>query len=207
MTHLRDRVAALVDGELGHDARDRALAHVAGCAECRQELEAHRRVKAMLASTSEPRAAQELRLRLRLLAQDQPRPLRAEVPPLPTPVRPLRRPTPARPSTRRRGPGRHPEGRSGQVRPGAQVRSAGRRTLAHRSALASAGALSVVAVVLGGAFVLGGSPTQPVLRPPVDTFSVQHAVSTDDMSLSDPVVGAVTASFVPGEPAPGPATR
>ena len=29
--HLGELAAALVDGELGHEARDRALAHLAGC--------------------------------------------------------------------------------------------------------------------------------------------------------------------------------
>ena len=33
MTHLGARISALVDGELGHEARDRALAHVAHCAD------------------------------------------------------------------------------------------------------------------------------------------------------------------------------
>ena len=33
VTHLGPRISALVDGELGHEARDRALAHVAHCAD------------------------------------------------------------------------------------------------------------------------------------------------------------------------------
>jgi hypothetical protein len=43
--HLGERVAALVDGELGHDARERALAHLAGCQACRHEVETQRLLK------------------------------------------------------------------------------------------------------------------------------------------------------------------
>ena len=34
--HLGERVSSLVDGALADDARDRALVHIAGCAECRE---------------------------------------------------------------------------------------------------------------------------------------------------------------------------
>ena len=50
MSHLGVRAAAVVDGELGHAARDRALAHLAHCAECRLEVEAQRRLKSRLAN-------------------------------------------------------------------------------------------------------------------------------------------------------------
>ncbi|MET7613373.1 zf-HC2 domain-containing protein, partial [Streptomyces seoulensis] len=33
--HLGDRLSALVDGELGHESRDRVLAHLATCCRCR----------------------------------------------------------------------------------------------------------------------------------------------------------------------------
>jgi anti-sigma factor RsiW len=49
--HLGDRAAALVDGQLGHDARDRALAHLARCTQCQQEVELQRRLKAALGGT------------------------------------------------------------------------------------------------------------------------------------------------------------
>ena len=50
MTHLGPRISALVDGELGHEARDRALAHVAHCPTCRESLESERAVKDLLAA-------------------------------------------------------------------------------------------------------------------------------------------------------------
>jgi anti-sigma factor RsiW len=46
--HLGRRAAALVDGELEHDARDRALAHLANCDRCRSEVAEQRRLKARL---------------------------------------------------------------------------------------------------------------------------------------------------------------
>src|SRR5674536_74046 len=48
MSHLGDLAAAVVDGELGHDARDRALAHLAGCLPCRADVDAQRQIKARL---------------------------------------------------------------------------------------------------------------------------------------------------------------
>ncbi len=46
--HLGVRAAALVDGELGHDARDKALAHLAECPRCRDEVETQRLLKSAL---------------------------------------------------------------------------------------------------------------------------------------------------------------
>lgn len=54
MSHLDDLVAALVDNELGHDERDRALSHIMGCAPCRAEVDAQRRLKALLANQADP---------------------------------------------------------------------------------------------------------------------------------------------------------
>ena len=43
MSHLGQRLSALIDGELSDSQRDRVLAHLAGCDECRQEAVALRR--------------------------------------------------------------------------------------------------------------------------------------------------------------------
>ena len=50
MSCLGDRLTALVDGELDHAGRDRALSHLAGCDGCRAEAEALRRLKRRLTS-------------------------------------------------------------------------------------------------------------------------------------------------------------
>ncbi|MFE2042981.1 anti-sigma factor family protein [Streptomyces sp. NPDC059477] len=52
--HLGDRLAALVDGELGHESRERVLAHVATCARCRAEVDAQRRLKNVFAEAAPP---------------------------------------------------------------------------------------------------------------------------------------------------------
>jgi anti-sigma factor RsiW len=55
-SHLGDIVTALIDGELGVEARDRALSHAAGCARCKAELDAERFLKATLRGIDAPSA-------------------------------------------------------------------------------------------------------------------------------------------------------
>ncbi|MGW7417114.1 anti-sigma factor family protein, partial [Streptomyces sp. NPDC054863] len=52
--HLGDRLSALVDGELGHDSRERVLAHLATCAKCKAEADAQRRLKDVFAHSAPP---------------------------------------------------------------------------------------------------------------------------------------------------------
>ncbi|MFC7219853.1 anti-sigma factor family protein [Streptomyces polyrhachis] len=52
--HLGDRLAALIDGELGHDSRDRVLAHLATCRRCKAEADALRQLKSALAVAVPP---------------------------------------------------------------------------------------------------------------------------------------------------------
>ncbi|MEU2153894.1 zf-HC2 domain-containing protein [Streptomyces sp. NPDC019396] len=52
--HLGDRLAALIDGELKHDTRDRVLAHLATCPKCKAEADAQRRLKSVFAATAPP---------------------------------------------------------------------------------------------------------------------------------------------------------
>lgn len=52
--HLGDRLAALVDGELKHDVRDRVLAHLATCPKCKAEADAQRRLKNVFAQSAPP---------------------------------------------------------------------------------------------------------------------------------------------------------
>ncbi|MEU9110399.1 zf-HC2 domain-containing protein [Streptomyces sp. NPDC048483] len=62
--HLGDRLAALVDGELGHDARERVLAHLATCGKCKAEADAQRRLKSVFAQTAPPGPSEGLLARL-----------------------------------------------------------------------------------------------------------------------------------------------
>ncbi|MBB5936768.1 anti-sigma factor family protein [Streptomyces zagrosensis] len=65
--HLGDRLAALVDGELGHDARERVLAHLATCPRCKEEADEQRRLKSMFAQTAVPPPSEGFLARLQNL--------------------------------------------------------------------------------------------------------------------------------------------
>jgi hypothetical protein len=58
--HLGPRLAALVDGELSHDDRDRALAHIAGCGQCRSLVESERTLKGQLGAMAMPEPSARL---------------------------------------------------------------------------------------------------------------------------------------------------
>ncbi|MGW0402330.1 zf-HC2 domain-containing protein [Streptomyces sp. NPDC003002] len=62
--HLGDRLAALVDGELKHDARERVLAHLATCAKCKAEADAQRRLKTLFVESAPPPLSAGLLARL-----------------------------------------------------------------------------------------------------------------------------------------------
>ncbi|MFF0221018.1 anti-sigma factor family protein [Streptomyces sp. NPDC004629] len=62
--HLGDRLSALVDGELGHDARERVLAHLATCARCKAEADAQRQLKNVFAESAPPPPSESFLARL-----------------------------------------------------------------------------------------------------------------------------------------------
>jgi hypothetical protein len=196
VSHLGARVSALVDGELGHEARDRALAHVAHCATCRQQLETERAIKAMVAGSPTPEPSADLLASLTGMAEPggpvgpraRPMPLGPVVPTLPPPGR--------RPLGRRRD-SRRPDAR-------------GRRP-SHRLRYATVGAISFAGLVLGTAFAAGGTggpAGSPAVVPPAAGLAVEHAATTSGFTFGDPAFSAVTASFggltVPGAAEPTP---
>jgi anti-sigma factor RsiW len=63
--HLGERLCPLVDGQLCHDDRDRALAHLAHCPACRRQVAEYRRMKQQLAGLWEPVLPDQLADRLR----------------------------------------------------------------------------------------------------------------------------------------------
>lgn len=69
--HLGPRLAALVDGELSHDDRDRALAHIAGCAQCRSLVESERTLKGQLGAMAMPEPSARLMAALFQIPQTQ----------------------------------------------------------------------------------------------------------------------------------------
>lgn len=183
-THLGDRVAALVDGELSDRERDRALAHVVSCADCRTELSAQRASKALLGQAVAPRPGSELLGALQALAAPG-----GPVPP-PAPDRAPRGPiVPELPA-----PGRGPRGaRTDSRRPGGRVGRASQR-VARRPGVLATGALTVGSLVLAAAFVVGGShpaSTGPV-APPAAELSVEHSRTTNGVTVGDPGAGLMT---------------
>jgi anti-sigma factor RsiW len=170
MNHLDDLAAALVDDELRPAERDRALAHVAGCAPCREEVEAQRRLKARLAGVADPQPTEALMSALLAVPSAEPAP--ADV---------------VRRSARSVGPaaGRP---RSRGLRRTRPVPARGRSVVR-----TTAGVLSAVAVALGGAVLLGG--TQGDVKPPVSTFVADHSAANGSSPLSDPAADIVLTSF------------
>jgi anti-sigma factor RsiW len=181
MSHLGDRIAALVDGEMGHEARDRTLAHLAVCRECRAEADAERQAKNMLAGLGGPEPSADLVHRLRTLAEPGP-PLPPNRPSFPGTVRP---PTLAAPT--RRPAGIPAESRRPGGRPHRRLR------------FVTVGALSGFAIVMGTAFAAGGTPEErgTPLTPPVDRYRVEHAATTGEVPFVDPAFATFGGSFQP----------
>jgi Putative zinc-finger len=184
VNHLGHRVSALVDGQLGHEARDRALSHVARCPTCRDALEAERATKSLLEQAPTPEPTPRLLAALREMAEPGgpvgPRPRRMPLGPVVPTLPP---------------PGRGPLGRRRDSRgPSTAARGSSR---ARRARYAAAGALSVAGLVLGTAFAAGGGGAAggPALVPPAAVLTVEHAATTSGLPLGDPAFTAVTASF------------
>jgi hypothetical protein len=62
--HLGDRLSAFVDGELTDDSRDRVLAHLATCPQCKTAAAEQRRLKSVVAASELPAISAGLLARL-----------------------------------------------------------------------------------------------------------------------------------------------
>jgi anti-sigma factor RsiW len=163
MSHLGDRLSALVDGELDGAERDRAHAHLASCEQCRLEAAELRALKRKLGALL-PKAPAEAAMTRRLVAMTGPGG------PLPPRLRRLRPPS-AMPRTAMPKDSR---------RPGAR-RSVRRRYLV-------LGTVSLVVGLSTAAFTAGGSGAAPGPRitPPVEMYSVEHAIITGEVPFTGP---------------------
>jgi hypothetical protein len=192
VTHLGDRIAALADGELSHAERDRALAHVAGCASCRTALDEQRAVRMLLAAATVPEPAPDtVATLLSLAAPGGPLPPRSRHMPQGPVVPDL--PPPGRLTSRLNRPwGRAADGQRPASRDSRDSRRPGDRAASRvrRVRVASAGALSVAGLVLGTAFVAGGTAGQaPAVVPPVSQLSVEHGRTAGAVTVGDPGFG------------------
>ncbi|HEX6577819.1 MAG TPA: zf-HC2 domain-containing protein [Jiangellaceae bacterium] len=193
MKHIGERVTALVDDQLGHDDRDRALAHVMNCEQCRIEVERERETKAALRRLADVEPPASLVAALLALAEPG------------DPLPPQRRPFPGaaaspvgwRAGTTRPGGGR-PDTVTGPRRPDGAPRLNRRRGRIQVAAAAvlSAGALTLALATLGGS-VSASAPVAVV--PPMERFTVEHARSTGSLPFADPatVLVPVTTTVAP----------
>lgn len=190
MKHLGIRVSALVDDQLSHDERDRALAHVTRCERCRAEMEQEREIKAALRRLPPVEPPAELVKALLALAEPG------------GPLPPRRRPFPgaATPVVRwrpRDGAPRtgRPGGVAGPRRPEVAPRAGRRRGHVQLAAAGglSAGMLLLVLAGLGAPTAAGPAPATVV--PPMQTFAIEHAKSTGSLPFVEPAMVLVPAAI------------
>jgi hypothetical protein len=206
MSHLGQRLSGLVDGELSGAERDRVHAHLAGCGRCRAEAAALRALKRRVRGLEEKAADAALTLRLIALAEPgEPVPPRRR----PLPGSSFPRPAFRTFSDEHVRAAWQPAGGGSSVRAGLMAHSAvaslgrspglvqrgvwgGRparlvpldRTRFRHVRYVFFGVMSLLVVGIGGAaFMMGGSQPSPGPRitPPVDMYSVEHAVTTGEV--------------------------
>jgi hypothetical protein len=183
MSHLGNRLSALVDGELGGAERDRAYAHLAGCEECLAEAAQLRELKRQLRSLDTAVPA-EGEITQRLMA--------AVASAAPTnPVRQRRHRVVPRPPRALRGPGGS---------------SAPRRMSKRNRRYLMLGTMSIVVSLGTAAFSVGGSDPAPgpKITPQFELYSEEHAITTGEVPFAGPTAGSVEGNGVPNAPLPAP---
>jgi anti-sigma factor RsiW len=186
MSHLGDRLSALVDGELDGADRDRAYAHLAGCDRCRAEAAELRALKQKLRSLMRGAPA-EAAMTSRLIAMTGPG-----------------GPQPPRPGLLRGMSGPRPAGR-GTVGPGMP----GPRRARRRRRYLVIGAMSLVVGLGTAAFTAGGGgegAPGPKITPQVELYGVEHAINTGGLPFTGPSdpsdPSGLTGPSVSGQPVP-----
>jgi len=167
MSHLGDRLSALVDGELDGAELDRAHAHLAGCEPCRTEAAELRALKQKLRALTSGVPA-EAAMTSRLIAMTGPG-----------------GPLPPRHRLLRVVPGRRPAAGPAQARPGSRRPWPGGR----RRRYLVLGTVSLVVGLGTAAFTAGGggdAAPGPRITPQVEMYSVEHAITTGGVPLPGP---------------------
>jgi anti-sigma factor RsiW len=189
VSHLEERISALVDGELTGAELDRASAHLAACARCRQEAAELR----------------QLKRQLRALAAPWDPPADAAFRPSAAPGGSAgQRPVSAEEALTRRllamaGPGGPVPSRRFRRERFRQARRAARggrppRAPRLRGRYVVWSAVSLVVVGVGtAAFSMGGggSPEPgPQITPQLEMFSLEHAIQSGDIPFPEPTPAA-----------------
>ncbi|SRR5208337_1301831 len=170
MSHLGDRLSALVDGELDGAELDRAHAHLAGCEPCRSEAAELRALKQKLRSLTTGAPAEAAMTR-RLIAMTGPG----------GPIPPRRR-------LLRVVPGHRRAASPARKRPREETR---RPRPARRRRYLVLGTVSLVIGLGAAAFTAGGggeAAPGPRITPPVEMYSVEHAITTGEVPFPGPTV-------------------
>jgi hypothetical protein len=181
MSHLGDRLSALVDGELDGAERDRAHAHLAGCEQCRAEAAELRVLKQKL-STLMTGAPAEAAMTARLIAMT----------------------GPGGPMPPRRGKlGVPPGSRRAATRASRRPGTRGPRSARRRRYL-MLGTVSLVVGLGTAAFSAGGggeAAPGPRITPPVEIYSVEHAITTGQIPFAPPATSPAATSPAATSPA------
>ncbi|WP_165964011.1 zf-HC2 domain-containing protein [Actinomadura sp. KC216] len=199
MSCLGERLTALVDGELGHEERDRALAHLACCDRCRDEVASLRKLKGRLRGLDEtgelPSPDFLTRLRTLPAAAGSPAP-GDETPPEPAGPRsePLAGPLAAASAVRHSArplrsairPARVPTARPRDNRPSGRGAAAALGVQPRRRYLVM-GAATLFLGLGGVSYVVGGGGDAPTVTPAFDRYAVQHALTSGDAPMTDPL--------------------
>jgi anti-sigma factor RsiW len=174
VSHLGQRLSALIDGELSEAEQDRVLAHLAGCEPCRREASALRTLKRRMNSLGgDPADGGDSALANRLMSL-------------------------ASAGFAFGEQGRDPAWSWPAAFP---VAVAGPRELRPGRTVV-AGAVAFLVVGLGAAaFAAGGSDGQPGPRvtPAVDVFMMQHEITTGEIPVVLPVASPMV-KLGPHEP-------
>ena len=179
MSHLGDRLSALVDGELGGAELDRAHAHLAGCEPCRTEAAELRALKRKLRGLMDGAPAEAAMTR-RLIAMTGPG-----------------GPMPPRRRLLRVVPGRRPAAGPAASRPGAGSTLQPPKAVTPLKPWPNGRwrrylVLGTVSLVVGlgtAAFTVGGggdAAPGPRITPPVKMYSVEHAITTGEVPFPGP---------------------
>ncbi|MGH3191683.1 MAG: anti-sigma factor family protein [Streptosporangiaceae bacterium] len=171
MSHLGNRLSALVDGELDGAERDRASAHLAGCEQCRAEAAELRVLKQKLRSLT-TRAPAEAAMTSRLIAMTGPG-----------------GPQPPRCRLLRGMPGAGGPRSAGRGSPGPgmpRLRRARRRRALVISAVSLVVGLGTAAFTAGGG---GEAVPGPRITPQVELYGVEHAITTGGLPITGPSSG------------------
>ncbi|MFC5749403.1 anti-sigma factor family protein [Actinomadura rugatobispora] len=230
MSCLGERLTALVDGELGHEERDRAHAHLAVCERCRSEADSLRKLKGRLrglgglppSDGADDLPSGDFMARLRGLAQPEggglpgerglpgegsPGDRRRDHDDFPGRRGPDDAPSPAPRTRPQRGLGASStSARPRDNRPAGRValapgggRGAGAVAVRRGSSrrYLAVGAATLVIGLGAASYAAGGQAEVPTVSPAFDRFAVEHALTSGDVPMTDPVDGATPVPSVP----------